>query len=136
MEQFTANAAGALRRFAMAGVGAMTLTIDKSREIIRQLAARGEISAAEGAAACDELQQRLTEQISAFTRKLRADYEALSYEQLLARCRRLTDEQKQRLISNLTSAAESEPVSAGNQAPEPEAFDPAQPACKDAPGNH
>ena len=67
MEHFKQNLTGGLRRLAMAGVGAITLTVDKSREIIDQLASRGEVTAAEGQAACDELHKKLAEQVSAFT---------------------------------------------------------------------
>jgi polyhydroxyalkanoate synthesis regulator phasin len=108
MEQFTKNLAGGLRRFAMAGVGAITLTVDKSRELIDQLAARGEVSAAEGQAVCDDLQKKLTDQVSAFTQKLRADYENLSFEQMLSRAQKLSPEQKQRLIDALTKAPEAD----------------------------
>ena len=104
MDKFTANLASSLRRFAMAGVGAISLTVDKSREIIDQLASRGEVSAAEGQAACDELHKRLTEQLSAFTQKLRTDYENLSFEQMLTRCEKLTPEQKLRLFEKLNEA--------------------------------
>lgn len=108
MEQFTKNLAGGLRRFAMAGVGAITLTVDKSRELIDQLAARGEVSAAEGQAACDDLQKKLTDQGSAFTQKLRADYENLSFEQMLSRAQKLSPEQKLRLIAALTKTPETD----------------------------
>ena len=108
MDQFTRNLAVGLRRFAMAGVGAITLTVDKSREIIDQLAARGEVSAAEGQAACDDLHKKLTEQVSSFTQKLRADYENLSFEQMLARVQKLAPEQKQKLIDALTQAPEAD----------------------------
>ena len=108
MEQFTKNLAGGLRRFAMAGVGAITLTVDKSRAIIDQLAARGEVSAAEGQAMCDDLQKKLTEQVSSFTQKLRADYENLSFEQMLARAQKLSPSQKQRLIDALAKTPEPE----------------------------
>jgi len=106
MDQFTANLAAGIRRFAMAGVGAITLTVDKSKEIIEQLAQRGEVSAAEGQAACDELHKRLTEQVSSFTQKLRTEYENLSFEQMLSRCQKLTPEQKQQLIDRLTAQPE------------------------------
>ena len=108
MDQFTKNLAVGLRRFAMAGVGAITLTIDKSKEIIDQLAARGKVSAAEGQAACDDLHKKLTEQVSSFTQKLRADYENLSFEQMLARAQKLAPEQKQKLIDALTQSPEAD----------------------------
>lgn len=109
MDQFAKNIAGGLRRFAMAGVGAITLTVDKSKEIIDQLAERGEVSAAEGQAVCDDLQKKLTEQVSSFTQKLRTDYENLSFDQMLARIEKLTPEQKQRLIDALTKKDEPKP---------------------------
>lgn len=130
MEQFTKNLAGGLRRFAMAGVGAITLTVDKSRELIDQLAARGEVSAAEGQAACDDLQKKLTDQVSAFTQKLRADYENLSFEQMLSRAQKLSPEQKQRLIDELTKTPETDAANppAESAAPESSAEEPsAQP---------
>ena len=107
MDKFTENLTEGLKRFALAGVGAVALTIDKSKEIIDQLAARGEATAADGQAACDELQKKMGEQLSAFTQKLKADYENASFEQLLARCDRLTPEQKQLLIDKLTAAPEA-----------------------------
>lgn len=118
MEHFKQNLTGGLRRFAMAGVGAITLTVDKSREIIDQLASRGEVTAAEGQAACDELHKKLAEQVSAFTQKLRTDYENLSFEQMLARCRKLTPEQKQRLLEELTKAPEEASEEMSEETPE------------------
>lgn len=117
MDQFTRNLAVGLRRFAMAGVGAITLTVDKSREIIDQLAARGEVSSAEGQAVCDDLHRKLTEQVSSFTRKLRAEYENLSFEQMIARAQKLTPEQKQRLADALikTPGAETAAVQSDSE---------------------
>ena len=120
MEQFTKNLAGGLRRFAMAGVGAITLTVDKSRELIDQLAARGEVSAAEGQAVCDDLQKKLTDQVSAFTQKLRADYENLSFEQMLTRAQKLNPEQKQRLLDALTKITDSDAADQTAEFPAPE----------------
>lgn len=106
MDKFTENLTEGLKRFALAGIGAISLTIDKSKEIIDQLAARGEATASDGQAACDELQKKMSEQLSAFTQKLKADYENASFEQMLARCDRLTPEQKQLLIERLTAEPE------------------------------
>lgn len=134
MDQFTANLAAGLRRFAMAGVGAITLTVDKSREIIEQLAERGEVSAAEGQASCDELHKRLTEQVSSFTQKLRAEYENLSFEQMLSRCDKLTPEQKQQLIDRLTAQPEETETSKEEdaQTAESEAAAPGEPTAEAA----
>lgn len=108
MDRFTENLTEGLRRFAMAGVGAIALTIDKSKEIIDKLAERGEASAADGKFACDELQKKMTEQLNAFTQKLKADYEAASFEQLISRCQKLTPEQKAQLVDLLTREPEPE----------------------------
>ena len=106
MDKFTENLTGGLRRFAMAGVGAVALTIEKSKEIIDRLAERGEVTAADGAAACDNLQKKMNEQLDAFTAKLRADYEQASFERLLQQCAALPPEQKAQLIERLTAEPE------------------------------
>lgn len=108
MDKFTENLAGGLRRFAMAGVGAVSLTIEKSREIIDQLVSRGEATTAEGQAACEELQAKMNEQLAAFTAKLRSDYEKASFDRLLQQCAALSPEQKALLIERLTAEPEPE----------------------------
>ncbi len=108
MDKFTETLTEGLRRFAMASVGAVSLTVEKSKEIIDQLAERGEATAAEGRVACDELQKKMSAQIEAFTKKLKADYEAASFEQLMERCAALPAEQKARLIERLTAPTEPE----------------------------
>lgn len=108
MDKFTESLTEGIRRFALAGVGAVSITIDKSREIIDQLVARGEVTAAEGQAACDDLQKKMSAQFDAFSKKLRSDYENSSFESLLKKCDSLTPEQKEALIARLT--AEPEPV--------------------------
>ena len=116
MDQFTKNLTDGLRRFAMAGVGAISLTVEKSREIFDQLATRGEATAADKQVACDELQQKMTEQLNAFTQKLKADYENASFEQLIQKCIRLTPDQKALLIERLTAESQDEDIPAGNDA--------------------
>ena len=108
MDKFTENLAEGLRRFAMAGVGAVSLTIEKSKEIIDQLVARGEMTAAEGQVACDDLQKKLAEQLDAFSQKLKTDYETASFDQLLTRCAKLTPEQKARLMEVLAQEPSAE----------------------------
>ena len=103
MDKFTGNLAEGLKRFALAGVGAVSLTIEKSKDVINRLAERGEITAAEGQAACDELQKKMSEQLAAFTAKLRADYENAGFEQLVTKCLALNAEQKAALIERITA---------------------------------
>jgi len=119
MDRFTENLAEGLRRFAMAGVGAVALTVDKSKEIIDKLAERGEASAADGRFACEDLQKKMAEQLAAFTQKLKADYEASSFEQLTARCMKLSPEQKAQLIDLLTREPEPEDTPAEESEPIP-----------------
>ena len=112
MDKFSASLAEGIRRFAMAGVGAVAVTVDKSKEIINHLVARGEVSTAEGQAACDDLQKKLSAQLDAFSKKLKADYEASSFDALLKKCDALTPDQKEALIAHLTAepeAVEEEP---------------------------
>lgn len=124
MDQFTESLAEGLRRFAMAGVGAVSLTIEKSKEIIDHLVERGEVTAAEGQNACEDLQKKMAAQFDAFSKKLKSDYEAASFEEMLERCDSLNDEQKARLMEKLTtpSAPEqtetTEPESAQCETPE------------------
>lgn len=128
MDKFTEKMTDGLRRFAMAGVGAVSLTIEKSREIIDQLAARGEATAADGQAACEDLQQKMNEQLASFTAKLRADYEKASFDRLLAQCAALTPEQKALLIEQLTAGPE-EPEAACSDETVPDCSD--EPCCAD-----
>ena len=129
-KKFTENLTGGIRRFAMAGVGAIALTVEKSREIIGQLAERGEATAADSSAACSDLQKKMTEQLNAFTQKLRADYENASLDQLIARCRRLTPEQKAELIQRMNEEpAEEETAPAEETEEAAESETTAETAC-------
>ncbi len=112
MDKFTENLTEGLRKFAFAGMGAFSFTVEKSKELIDQLIARGEVTAAEGSAAREDIQKKLAAQINTFTSKLRADYENASFEHMLEKCASLTSEQKAQLIERLTAEPEkdSEPA--------------------------
>jgi len=103
MDKFTENLVGGIRRVAMVGVGAVAVTVDKSREIIDHLAERGEAAAAGSQTACDDLQKKMSAQIDAFSKKVRSDLENSSFESLLKKCGALTPEQKEALIAHLTA---------------------------------
>lgn len=107
MDKFTEGLAEGVRRFTMAGLGAVSITVEKSKEIINQLIARGEVTAADGQTVCDDLQKKLTGQFEAFSKKLKADYENASFDALLKKCDALSPEQKELLVSRLTSAPQS-----------------------------
>ena len=127
MEKFTENLTEGLRRFAMAGVGAVTVTIDKSKEIFDLLADKGETAAAESQPAIDELQKKIAGQLDAFSKKLKADYENAGFEQLIARCMALTPEQKAILVEKLTAepAAEEEQTEVSEENSSKESDEPA-----------
>ncbi len=116
MDKFTENLTEGLRKFALAGMGALSFTVEKSKVLIDQLIARGEVTAAEGAAACEDIQKKLSAQMNAFTSKLRTDYESLSFEHMLEKCASLTPEQKALLIERLTA----EPASTEEEAAAPD----------------
>jgi len=107
MSTFAENLAGGLRRVAMAGVGAVAVTVDKSKELFDHLAEKGETAAAETHVSCDELQQKLAGQLDAFAQKLKTDHENADFNQLLARCMKLSPEQKARLVEQLTAEPEA-----------------------------
>ncbi len=101
MDKFTENLAEGIRRFAMAGVGAVSMTIEKSKEIIDQLVAKGEVTTSEGQAACEDLQKKMATQLDGFMKNLKANYEKANFESLLEQCDRLSDEQRAIVMDRL-----------------------------------
>ena len=101
MDKFTENLVEGIRRFAMAGVGAVSMTVEKSKEIIDQLVAKGEVTTAEGQAACEDLQKKMSAQMDGFMKNLKANYEKANFESLLEQCDRLNDEQRAIVIDRL-----------------------------------
>lgn len=106
--KFTENLAEGLRRFAMAGVGAVSVTVDKSKEIFDQLAEKGEAASAGSQETLNEMQSRLAAQLNAFAKKLKAECENASFEQLVEKCLSLPPEQKAQLIECLTAETDSD----------------------------
>lgn len=106
--KFTENLAEGLRRFAMAGVGAVSVTVDKSKEIFDQLAEKGEAASAGSQETLNEMQSRLAAQLDAFAKKLKAECENASFEQLVEKCLSLPPEQKAQLIERLTAETDSD----------------------------
>lgn len=121
MDKFTENLVGGIRRVAMAGVGAVSITIEKSGKLFEHLAARGEEAAAGSQAACEDIQKKVTENLEAFSEKLRQDRESASFESLLKKCQALSPEQREALIACLTAPGpEPEPETGSEPESEPE----------------
>ena len=93
-----------IRKIAMAGVGAVSLTAQKSKELIDSLIQRGESTSAEKNISYEEIRDRLAAQLSALSEKMRAEIDRASFEELLSRVDSLTDLQRAQLYERLTAA--------------------------------
>ena len=83
-----------IRRAIMAGVGAVSLTVEKSKDIADVLVKKGEQAAAENNISYEQVRDQVTEQVKGFADKLCADIKKASFEELLDRVDDLTDEQR------------------------------------------
>ncbi len=86
-----------IRRTIMAGIGALSLTVEKSKDLADTLVKKGEEAAAENNFNYDQV----AEQVKSFTDKLCADLKKASFEELLERVDDLTDEQRAILADRL-----------------------------------
>ena len=83
-----------IRRAIMAGLGAVSLTVEKSKDIADVLVKKGEQTAAENNISYEQVRDQVAEQVKAFTDKLRADLKKASFDELLERVDDLTDEER------------------------------------------
>ena len=83
-----------IRRTIMAGLGAVSLTVEKSKDIADVLIKKGEQTAAENNFDYEQMRDQVAEQVKAFTDKLCADVKKASFEELLERVDDLTDEER------------------------------------------
>ncbi|MBO4297478.1 MAG: hypothetical protein J5998_01665 [Clostridia bacterium] len=90
-----------IRRAIMAGVGAVSLTVEKSKDIADTLVRKGEEATAGKNVSYEQLRDQVAEQVKAFTEKLSADLKKASFEELLDRVDDLTDEQRAILADRL-----------------------------------
>ncbi len=105
-----------IRRTLMAGLGAISLTVEKSREVADALIKKGETTAAEKNINYEQVRDQLGQQIRTFTEKLRSDLKQASFDELLERADDLTDEQREILMDRLAHPLkEEEPCGCGEE---------------------
>ncbi len=107
-----------VRRMMMAGLGAVTFTVEKSRELAETLIRKGEASAADTEASCEKLRDQLARQLREFSEKVKADIDRASFDELLSRVDDLTDEQRAALLERLTQPKD-EPTPEADACEEP-----------------
>ncbi len=91
-----------VRRMMMAGLGAVSFTVEKSRELAELLVKKGEATAADSGVSCEKLCEQLAGQLRDFSEKVKADIDKASFEELLSRVDELTDDQRAALLERLT----------------------------------
>jgi|GEM_PF-4028313 len=111
-----------IRRAILAGVGAVTLTVEKSKELADALIKKGETTAAEKNISYEQVRDQIAEQVRGFAEKLRTDLKKASFDELLDRADTLDDEQRAILMDRLAHPhpAPEESCECGDGAEEPE----------------
>ena len=110
-----------VRRMMMAGLGAVSFTVEKSKELADLLIKKGESTAADSGVSYEKLCDQLAGQLRDFSEKVKADIDKASFEELLSRVDELTDDQRAALLERLTQ-------------PRPEADPQADESCGCEPG--
>ena len=90
-----------IRRFVMAGVGAVSLTFEKSKDLADALVKKGEETAAENNMSYEQVRDQVVEQLKNLSEKVRSDLNKASFDELLERADDLTDEQREILMDRL-----------------------------------
>ncbi|MBR3503151.1 MAG: hypothetical protein IKO07_02775 [Clostridia bacterium] len=90
-----------IRRLVMAGIGAVSYTFEKSKDLADTLVKKGEETAAENNVSYEQVRDQLVEQLKNLSEKVRADMSQASFEELLERADDLTDEQREILMDRL-----------------------------------
>ena len=91
-----------VRRMMMAGLGAVSFTVEKSKELAEALIRKGEQTASDKEGDCQKFCDQLAGQLREFSEKVKADIDRASFEELLSRVDDLTDEQRAVLLERLT----------------------------------
>ena len=107
-----------VRRIVMAGVGAVSLTVEKSRDIYDSLIKKGEEATDRSGVSYDQVKDQLTGQIKDLCDKVKKDLENASFEDLLSRCDDLDDEQRAALIDRLNHPLKEEKPCGGDECAE------------------
>ncbi|MBR0463985.1 MAG: hypothetical protein IJJ23_06325 [Clostridia bacterium] len=90
-----------LRRMAMAGLGAVTLTVEKSKELADMLFKKGEKAARESELTPDQVRDQVAEGLKNLADKIHTGIKKAEFEDLLARMDDLTDEERDILRERL-----------------------------------
>ena len=97
-----------IRRLVMAGVGAVSYTFEKSKDLADTLVKKGEETAAENNVSYEQVRDQVAEQLKNLSEKIRADLSKASFDELLERCDDLTDEQRAILMDRLAHPLKEE----------------------------
>ena len=97
-----------VRRFVMAGVGAVSYTFDKSKDLADALVKKGEETAAENNVSYEQVRDQVVEQLKNLSEKIRTDLSKASFDELLERADDLTDEQREILMDRLAHPLKEE----------------------------
>ena len=106
-----------IRRFVMAGVGAVSLTFEKSKDLADALVKKGEETAAENNVNYEQVRDQVVEQLKNLSEKVRSDLSKASFDELLERADDLTDEQRAILMDRLAHPLKEEEPSEAAEAP-------------------
>ena len=85
----------------MAGIGAISFTVEKSKDLTDLLVKKGEETAAARQIDIEQMRDQAGEQVKAFFDKLGSDLRKASFEDLLDRADDLTDEERAILMDRL-----------------------------------
>ena len=90
-----------VRKALLAGVGAVAMTAEKSRELVDQLVKKGEEVAGQGKVLNEELKQKLADQAEKLAGQLRQEPEC-EVDRIVRDVRSLTPEQRTELMERLS----------------------------------
>lgn len=90
----TFDVADAAKKFFLAGVGAVSVTAEKSKDIVDDLIKKGEISVKQGAVLNKELTKKATEAVNETAKKA-----------IKAHLKTLTPEDRKQFVANINAAA-------------------------------
>ena len=110
-----------IRRLVMAGVGAVSYTFEKSKDLADTLVKKGEETAAENNVSYEQVRDQVVEQLKNLSEKIRQDISKASFDELLERCDDLTDEQRAALMDRLAHPLKEEAACDCEEKPEEEA---------------
>lgn len=90
----TLDIADAAKKFFLAGVGAVSVTAEKSKDVVDDLVKRGEITVKQGAALNKELTKKATEAVNDTAKKA-----------IKAHLKTLSPEDRKQFVANINAAA-------------------------------